>query len=77
MERLKKNSALRILNNKNYQNFIKELKKNRDVEDENPENFGQNDLQLAETENIMRDLLFLMLEDTGKHASIYRKHTSM
>lgn len=68
MQRLRKNSALRILNNKNYQNFLKELKKNSDseVEEENPENFGQNDLQLSETDNIMKDLLFLMQEENEK-----------
>lgn len=72
LDRLKKNSALRILNNKNYQNFLKELKKNTDteVEEENPETYGQSDLQLAETENIMRDLLFLMLEDNEKKLKV-------
>lgn len=62
MDRLKKNSALRIQNNKNYQTFLKELKKNTDVEEENPEGFGQNDLQLTETDNIMKDLLYLEAE---------------
>lgn len=62
MERLRKNSTVRIQNNKNYQNFLKELKKNKDVEEEHPEGFIQNDLQLAETDNIMKDLLFFMLK---------------
>lgn len=62
MDTLKKNSALRIQNNKNYQDFIKELKKKDDdeVEEENPEQQGHTDLQLNETYNIMRDLLYLM-----------------
>jgi carboxyl-terminal processing protease len=58
---LKRNSAQRILNNKNYQDFLKELKKNQDpeVEEDYKEEFGKTDLQLTETYNIMRDLLFL------------------
>jgi len=60
LEKLKENSTLRIKNNKNYQSFLKELKKNNDIEEDYPEEFGQNDLQLAETYNIMKDLLFLM-----------------
>lgn len=64
IDRLRKNSAIRIQNNKNYQNLLKELKKNADVEEENPEGFTQNDLQRNETENIMRDLLYLMLKDS-------------
>ncbi|MBA3817172.1 MAG: PDZ domain-containing protein, partial [Parachlamydiaceae bacterium] len=65
MEQLKKNSAIRIENNKSYQKFIKELKKQGDVDEEVSEEV-QNDLQLAETENIMRDLLYLMHETKPK-----------
>lgn len=61
---LKKNTAYRIEHDKNYQNFLKELKKNEIDEDTDPElynqEFGQNDLQLTETYNVMKDLLFLM-----------------
>lgn len=60
---LKEDSSLRIKNNKNYQSFLKEIKKNTDVEDESPEQFGQTDLQLAETYEIMKDLLYLQLKD--------------
>lgn len=60
MARLKQNSTERIKNNKDYQNFLKELKKNPDADEESPVPIGQNDLQLIETENIMKDLLYLM-----------------
>ncbi|HEV8052645.1 MAG TPA: S41 family peptidase [Parachlamydiaceae bacterium] len=60
LEPLKANSALRIENNKGYQEFLKELKKNNDpeVEDDKSEEFGQNDLQLYETYDIMKDLIY-------------------
>lgn len=61
---LKKNVAWRIEHDKNYQNFLKELKKNDVDEDTAPElynqEFGQNDLQLTETYNVMKDLILLM-----------------
>lgn len=59
LELLRTNSAHRMQNNKNYQNFLKELKKENDGEQE-PEEFGQNDLQLTEAVNIMKDLIVLM-----------------
>lgn len=62
-KKLKDNSSLRISKNKNYQSFLKELKKNSDVEDETQEEFGQTDLQLAEAYDIMKDLLYLELQD--------------
>ncbi|MEN9655057.1 MAG: tail-specific protease [Chlamydiota bacterium] len=61
-EVLKKNSALRIASNKNYQSFIAEMeKKNFDADP--IDLFGQSDLQLAETMNIMKDLIFLKASD--------------
>lgn len=59
---LKKNSQYRIEHDKNYQNFVKEVKKNEGDEEPSPNEpeFGQNDLQLTETYNIMKDLLYLM-----------------
>jgi carboxyl-terminal processing protease len=61
LDTLVKNSKFRIDHNKNYQNFLKELKKKDvDVEEENEEQFGQNDLQLTEANNIMKDLILLM-----------------
>jgi len=56
---LVKNSKLRIDNNKNYQNFLVELaKKNFDA---NPiDLFDQSDLQLVESSNVMKDLIFLL-----------------
>lgn len=56
---LKKNSQQRITGNKNYQNFLAEIRKKR-FDAESVEFFGQSDLQLAESMNIMKDLLFLM-----------------
>ncbi|MFN4174336.1 MAG: S41 family peptidase, partial [Parachlamydiaceae bacterium] len=60
LETLKKNSAYRIEHDKNYQSFLKEIKKNEVDEESASEKYGQNDIQLNETYNIMRDLLFLM-----------------
>jgi carboxyl-terminal processing protease len=60
-EQLKKNSEERIKNNKNFQNFLKEIKK-KDFTEEETEQFGQNDLQLLETYSIMKDLIMLMME---------------
>lgn len=61
IEMLQKNSDYRVAHNKNYQNFLKELKKkDHDLEEKDEEQFGQNDLQLSETYNIMKDLILLM-----------------
>lgn len=61
LDALRKNEEHRQANNKNYQNFLKEIKKkNEDFDPENPEEFGRNDLQLAETYSIMKDLILLM-----------------
>lgn len=59
IELLKHNSEERIAHNKNYQNFLKEIKKKDVIDEENPEQFGQSDLQLIETYNIMKDLIYL------------------
>lgn len=60
LAQLKKNSAYRILNNQNYQNLIKEIKKKNQGDDSPIEPFGQDDLQLQEGVNITKDLLMLM-----------------
>lgn len=57
---LKSNSEQRIANNRNYQNLIKELKKKNFDEDEDTELYGQNDLQLYESLNVMKDLILFM-----------------
>jgi carboxyl-terminal processing protease len=62
LETLKKNSAYRIEHNKNYQAFIKEIQKDEPGEEEVELAFGQNDLQLTETYNIMKDLILLQEE---------------
>lgn len=59
---LKKNSEDRITSNLPYQKFLK------DIEDEDAayeffEAFSHSDLQLLETYNVMKDLLFLMTEE--------------
>lgn len=61
---LKKNADYRISKNKNYQTFIKEIEKSKgqeEIVDEEVEEkqFGQNDLQLAEAINILKDLIIL------------------
>jgi carboxyl-terminal processing protease len=57
---LRTNSTYRIENNKNYQALLKEIKKENILEQEAEEQFGQNDLQLTEAYNIMKDLILLM-----------------
>lgn len=59
IETLKQNSKIRIDQNKNYQNFLKEIQK-KNFEDESIEFFGMSDLQLTETVNIMKDLIYMM-----------------
>jgi carboxyl-terminal processing protease len=59
LEILKKNSEKRIELNLNYQNFLKEIQKKR-YESESVEMFGQSDLQLQESYNVMKDLIFLL-----------------
>lgn len=59
LEVLRKNSKLRIETNKNYQNFLVELKK-KNFDSEPIDLFGQSDLQLVEALNVMKDLIFLM-----------------
>lgn len=58
LETLKSNSNLRLKNNQNYQGFLKEIKK-EDFDAESIEKFGQNDLQLEESINIMKDLVLI------------------
>lgn len=71
LEELKEHSHSRLAHNKNHQNMIKEIKKQEDSSDEGVENFGQNDLQLEEAYNIMKDLLFMMEE----HGTFPSKHS--
>lgn len=56
IERLKNNSTSRIERNKDYQTFLEQLKAEEANEDVR---LGQNDLQLLETFNIMKDLIYL------------------
>jgi carboxyl-terminal processing protease len=68
LERLKINSQKRMTQNKNYQNMIKELAKKEDFS-ETFDFFGQNDLQLLETGNIMKDLIFFMEQPANAKAA--------
>lgn len=66
---LQKNSSNRINNNKTYQAFLKELKKKETDEEDEPETkIGQNDLQLAEAFNIMKDIVFFSQCTKGSKA---------
>ncbi len=63
IEQLKTNSAERIRQNSNYQAFISLLQKDAGQEETSKEEwdlFGQNDLQMEETIQIMKDLIFLL-----------------
>jgi carboxyl-terminal processing protease len=62
LETLRKNSELRIQQNKNYQSFLCELKK-KNYDADPIDLFGQSDLQLSEAMNVMKDLIFLMNAD--------------
>ena len=59
---LAKNSTLRIEQNKNYQNFLKEIA-NKDSQSDAVENYGLSDLQMTEASNVMKDLILLMQEE--------------
>jgi len=63
IETLKKNSIIRISDNKNYQNFLKELAK-KEAFSPNYQQYGHQDLQLEETLHIMKDLLLLIEQKT-------------
>lgn len=63
IDRIKVNSSHRIQSSLNYQNFLKEMKKKDDeIDYDNMENFGLNDLQLEETYHVMKDLIVMMHE---------------
>lgn len=59
LDLLKQNSSKRIENNKNYKNFIKELN-NKNFDFLSAEMFNQSDLQLTETFNITKDLIYFI-----------------
>ncbi len=64
MEKLKENSRKRLESSRNYQNLLKEIRKKDSSNDDQVQNFGQNDLQLEEAYQIMKDLI-LLLEEQG------------
>ncbi len=65
---LKRNSETRISQNKDYQDFLKEIKQKDDqeVDEEEVEKTGKGDVQLNEAFSIMKDLLFLMDKSSQK-----------
>lgn len=65
---LQASSKTRIAQNDDYQTFIQSLQK-KDNLGESFEKFGQNDLQLSETLQIAKDLIFLMEETARKEQS--------
>ncbi|MBS0603697.1 MAG: PDZ domain-containing protein [Verrucomicrobia bacterium] len=67
IELLTKNSEERLAQNKNYQNLLKEIAKKDDFADPS-DFFGQNDLQLIETTNIMKDLIYFMEQKKAEPA---------
>ena len=68
IEILKKNSGERIQNNKNYQNLLKEISK-KDAFGDPVEIFGQTDLQLDETINIMKELIYFFEKPASQKAA--------
>lgn len=72
---LNSNSKSRIENNKAYQEFIKDLKNKNDTskdvepeEDSMDATIGKNDLQLMEAYNILKDFLYLSLQQNQRTA---------
>lgn len=57
LDRLRKNSEMRIQQSPNYQALLKE---SGDVEGEPSGEYGQGDLQLEESVNVMKDVLFFL-----------------
>jgi len=63
IEHLRRNAEHRIHNNKNYQAMLAELKEKDPEEEEDKQEFGQNDLQLIESFNVMKDLIMMRQSD--------------
>ena len=59
LEKLTRNSQLRIEGNKTYQGFLNEIKKKTELDKEALEYYNLNDLQLTEASNILKDLIML------------------
>ena len=68
IETMRKNSESRIKFNSNYQSFLTELEK-KTFMSESIEIFGQSDLQVQETMNIMKDLIILLHENSDGNAN--------
>lgn len=73
LEKIKSNSKQRIEISKNYQNFLEEIKKKDTFDLDNMKKFGQNDLQLEEAYNVMKDLVLMIQEKTFSKFFIDRK----
>ncbi len=66
IDTLKKNSENRLSSNKLYQSFLTELEK-KNFDSAPIDLFSQTDLQLVETANVMKDLIFLMATDNTSY----------
>lgn len=64
---LKKNTQLRQAANQNYQIFLQEIAK-KEFSSEPTSSFGQSDIQLDETVNLMKDLITMMPPTPAKAA---------
>lgn len=76
LDLLKENEAQRLQSSKNYQNFIKEMKKKEDTDLDHQENFGQNDLQLEQAYQVMKDLILVMKEKGVLFISLPKENLS-
>lgn len=77
LEKLKENSKSRIDSSHNYQNLMTEMKKKDDSDPDHAENFGQNDLQLEEANNLMKDLIIMMSEHAKTYPSRQKEALTM
>ncbi len=57
--KLKINSKMRQEKNSNYKAFLEELKKDDDLKVEHARHYGENDLQLEEALNVMKDFVMM------------------
>jgi len=67
LEALKKNTLARQTSNRNYQNFLQEIAK-KEFSSEPTSKFGQTDLQMNETINLMKDLISMLQKSPSKAA---------
>lgn len=69
---LQKNSQARIAKNINYQNFLKALEQ-KEEQTEPLQLFGQTDLQLEESLNVIKDLILLTTKEESQQLPLHTK----